>query len=71
MTITETRTPSIAATIAVHGARRVLLAAAIALLRGSGRRQLLVVPTHNDHMRRDIGLPPVHAPPPRPPVRPW
>ena len=71
MTLIETRTPSIDATIAVHGARRVLVAAFLAMLRGSGRRQLLVVPTHDQHLRRDIGLPPVHAPPERPPVRPW
>ncbi|MEI4470351.1 hypothetical protein [Frigidibacter sp. MR17.24] len=71
MTITETRTPSIEALIAIHGARRVLFAAVLAMLRGSGRRQLLVVPVHDAHLRRDIGLPPVHAPPPPPGARPW
>ncbi|MDF2142437.1 hypothetical protein [Paenirhodobacter sp. CAU 1674] len=59
--------PSIETMIALHGARRVLWAALAALLRGQGARPLAARLTElDDHMRRDIGLPPKGASPPLP-----
>ncbi|WP_126978608.1 hypothetical protein [Frigidibacter oleivorans] len=62
----KTRIPSIDATIAAHGAWRVLAVAAGRLLTGPLRRR--PAPTAadrlSDHLRRDVGLPPKAAPPP-------
>ena len=51
-----TSLPLIDAAIETHGAARVLLAAAVALLRPKARPPDVM--SLNAHLRRDIGLPP-------------
>lgn len=60
--------PAIHALIHSLGARRVFIAAALALLRPAPRRPLAVqFQDLDNHLRRDIGLPPKAASPPMPP----
>lgn len=64
MTLTQTRTPSIEAAIAAHGAWRVLIAAFVALMtRGRRARANPDADELDAYLRRDIGLPPKAAPP--------
>jgi len=63
MTQLETRIP-LDTLIAAHGAPRVLLAALVAMLVPRPARPLATrMCDLDDHLRRDIGLPPKAAPP--------
>ncbi|MFV2051888.1 hypothetical protein [Aliiroseovarius sp. YM-037] len=49
------------ALIEQHGAWRVLVAAVMAPLRGHGGKKVIATRDLNDHLRRDVGLPPAGA----------
>lgn len=59
--------PSLPDLIASHGAPRVLVAALVAMLFPRAYRPLAAQMSDlDDHLRRDIGLPPIAKPPDRP-----
>jgi hypothetical protein len=66
MTRTQATTP-LPSLIASHGAPRVLVAALVAMLFPRAFRPLATQMSElDDHLRRDIGLPPIAKPPDRP-----